>query len=118
MIPYEFYKVFHIVSLFLFVASGAIAFFANENPKWNKILLGVWTFFILVGGMGLLARIGVSHTGGWPTWAILKVVVWLIVGALFPILSKRNVPKVPVFYSLIGIMTLAAILAVYKPFAS
>ncbi|OIQ17126.1 MAG: hypothetical protein BM556_12995 [Bacteriovorax sp. MedPE-SWde] len=86
---YEFYKVIHVFMIVLFVGSIAIQFFLENSPKSAKIISGVSSFLIFVGGMGLLARIGVSHGTGWPLWVKVKVGLWVLVAALGPILAKR-----------------------------
>lgn len=118
MLPYEFYKVLHLAMIFLLVTGLSLSFLGGQKPtKGIKILTGVTSFFILVGGMGLLARIGVSHTEGWPVWAYIKVVIWMIVAIGAPIMSKRlERGRAIALYSLITLMIVAAYSAVYKPF--
>jgi uncharacterized membrane protein SirB2 len=110
---YEFYKVLHLVAIFTFLASVGASFYAPERPKMVKILAGISSFIILVAGMGLLARIG----GGWPTWAIIKMILWAILAIGAPIAAKRlqSVRNV-VFISFIIFAGGAAWLAVIKPF--
>ena len=75
MLSYDFYKTLHLFSLVLFLGtmSFTLAQPAGQAPKQMKILSGVSSLFLLVAGMGLLARIGVSHGTGWPLWAMLRV---------------------------------------------
>lgn len=88
---YEFYKVLHVFMLVLMVAAFAPQFVMPQgnNSKLLKITSGVASFLLFVGGMGLLARIGVSHGEGWPMWVKVKVGLWIAVAALGPILAKR-----------------------------
>jgi uncharacterized membrane protein SirB2 len=86
---YEVYKILHVFMVVLFVGSIAIQFFMETSPKSAKIISGVSSFLILVGGMGLLARLGVDHGAGWPVWVKIKLGVWILVAALGPILAKR-----------------------------
>jgi uncharacterized membrane protein SirB2 len=115
MFSYELYKLIHLVAVILFVASFSASLYGNAGSKLTKILGGVSTLFILVGGMGLLARIGVPHQGPYPVWVILKVASWLAVAILAPMLAKR----VKSFKSLallivLSIMALAIYSAIYK----
>ena len=114
---YEFYKVLHLAMVFIFIGSAAFQFASTVTSKNVKIATGVTSFMILVGGMGLLARIGVSHGAGFPGWVWAKMVIWLIISAATPILAKRLVNNRQfAFIGIIGLMILAAFFAVNKPF--
>ena len=115
MISYEVYKVIHLFSLVLFFTSGAIQLVGKSQEKIFKILTGVATLFILVSGMGLLARIGVSHDAGWPLWAVVKVIIWLVLGALVPIAAKRFPDSGRLIYwAMMGLFLIAAIVVNFK----
>lgn len=112
--PYEFYKIFHVVSLFLlmgvFTASMLI-----EPPKWMKIFSGILSLLIFVAGMGLIARIGISHGAGWPLWLKVKVGMWLFLAAWSPIATKRFKNNRPLAFGVFyGIVVVAAVMAVYQ----
>ena len=62
---YEVYKVMHIVTLFLFFAGMGSIFLGGANSRVVKIMTGVSSLLILVGGMGLIARIGIKHGESW-----------------------------------------------------
>ena len=118
MLSYEFYKVLHISMAFLMLGMLGASFFTEQPSKKVKIFTGVASLFILVGGMGLLARLGVSHSGGWPGWAMAKVVLWLILAVSAPILSKK-VPAPKRGYVFVGLFVVAAAaagIAITKPF--
>ena len=76
---------------------------------------GLAVFFILLGGFGMLARIGVSH-GTLPLWIWLKLSIWaLLLGALWLVFRGARIARallvaVPLF------AVLAAAIALYKPF--
>ncbi|MGB0452508.1 MAG: hypothetical protein ACPGJV_02250 [Bacteriovoracaceae bacterium] len=89
MLSYEFYKFFHIIAIIGFFSLVGAQFLGDAKAKWIKILAGVLSFFILVGGMGLLARIGVNHGEGFPAWVWIKIVIWAIIAILTPVLNKR-----------------------------
>lgn len=90
MLSYEFYKVLHFASIFFFIAGMSATFLLKPAPKFIKIITGIASFFILVGGMGLLARIGFSHgQGAWPAWVQAKVGIWLVLAIGVPVLGKR-----------------------------
>lgn len=117
---YEFYKVLHILGLMLlFFALGGYTLKSSEdNAKPTRILLavshGVGLLLMLVAGFGLVAKL---KLGGTPGWAWIKVGLWLAFGAA-PVLIKRTPARLrPVWVVLPLLGTIAAYLAVNKPFA-
>lgn len=113
MISYEVYKIVHITAIFFFLSTAGAQLLGDTNSKLAKILNGVATLFILVGGMGLLARIGVSHGEGWPAWVIGKLIVWLLVAILVPVVGKRFSSKGKIAYwAVMGLAFVATYLAV------
>lgn len=115
MLSYEFYKILHVVCILLFTGSIAVQFFSEVSPKSMKIISGVTSLFILVAGMGLLARLGVSHKAGWPVWAYVKLGVWVLVSALGPILAKRlKSNRALGYYLILALMFIAVYSAVTK----
>ena len=113
--PYEFYKILHILMVLLFALSLGIAFYSPFNPKANKIIQGVASLFIFVAGMGLLARVGVGHGEPWPLWVKGKVFLWLVAAISAPILAKRLKSKPVLSLSLLFIvLSSAVILAIIK----
>jgi uncharacterized membrane protein SirB2 len=116
MLSYEFYKILHLASIFAFIGLTGHAFLANASTKAQKISSGIASFFILVAGMGLLARLGVSHGEGFPTWVIVKMVIWLILAAGIPVLSKRLTQgRGLAFIAVLALASSAHYLALYKP---
>lgn len=114
---YEFYKVLHLAMIFIFLGSAAFQFATTATQKSVKIASGVASFMILVGGMGLLARIGISHGAGFPGWVWAKMAIWLVISAAAPILSKRLTQnRGMALMGIILLMIIAAYLAVSKPF--
>ena len=113
MISYLTYKFIHVVSIFVFLCCASIAYAMPERRKLFAILIGVSSFFVLVGGMGLMARLG----NGFQPWIIAKLVIWLVLTGGAHMIAKR-VPS-PAKYGipfLIGGGALAAWLALFKPF--
>ena len=113
---YEVYKVVHIGMLFMFFAGMGSIFLGGSNSKLVKIMTGISSFMILVGGMGLLARLGVSHGGSWPKWLVAKVSIWLLLAVLVPVLGKKVGKNNGLFFVFWALGVVAAILAVYQPF--
>lgn len=116
MIGYEVYKVFHIVMvLFLISTLGFIVEGKVEN-KLKKILIGLVSFFIFVGGMGLIARLGFRHGEPFPLWINLKITLWVFVNIALILVGRmpRNLRKY-VYLLVLGLVSVAVWSAVYKP---
>ena len=122
--PYEAYKVLHLLGiLLLFVALGGVALHAwnggtkhdNQGRKAAAAMHGLGLFLILLAGFGMLARLGIMQ-GGLPGWVWAKLVLWLLVGGLFLMPYRRPGSAKPVFLLLPLLGALAAVLAIYKPF--
>jgi hypothetical protein len=123
LISYQIYKIIHLTGiLMIFLALGGVATNAiNGGSKyypWRKpaaITHGVGLLLSLVGGFGLLARLGVSH-GGLPAWVIAKLVIWgIFAGSVSLIYFKpKAAAKVWVLAIILG--ATAAYLAGQKPF--
>lgn len=123
MISYQVYKILHLTGMFLlFTVTGAIALHvlnggtreSNVGRKLVAALHGVAMLIILIGGFGLMARIGVPHTA-WPLWIIGKFTIWA--AFVFIAMLPYRVPKAA-RWVLLGVPLLgglAAYLAVYKP---
>ena len=123
MIPYETYKVLHLLSvMLLFLCFGGLAIYvagggtraANPNRRLIAALHGTAAFLVLLGGFGLLARLDVVQ-GSFPLWVWIKLAVWLVLGAAVLLPYRRPALARPLFllYPLLG--GLAAWAAVYKP---
>lgn len=115
MISYEFYKVLHVFSVIGFVSLLYFQLNLDHKDKKMAIFSGIFTLLVLTGGMGLLARLNISHTHGWPLWVKLKLTIWLLLGLGIPVINKRF-PQFKRIASrgLFFIVLLAVILAVYK----
>ncbi len=116
MISYPIYKIVHLVSIFMiFLAVGAAI--TNGNLVWRRHILITYAlglFLTLVGGFGLLARLGVQH-GHMPAWAMLKIGIWGIFLLLLFLLLKRPAWAKAVWPLVIVLGGIAAYLAGSKP---
>jgi len=125
MLPYAFYKVVHIVGIVLVMSAlGGIAVHAlsggtkqsNAARRLVVALHGTGVLLILVGGFGMLARLGFRHGAMFPGWLLVKLGVWGLLGAAValpyrrPTLARSMLVVVPL------LAALAAYMAVYKPF--
>ncbi len=89
MIRYLIYFPVHLLGILLvFAAVGAFTVLAwnrsgTTQPLGKKtfsILHGVGLFLVLLGGFGLMKVLGMPHGGPYPSWLVLKFVIWLALG--------------------------------------
>ena len=117
--PYATYKLLHLIGLILlFLGLGAMLLGAHAEregkPKGAVALHGVGLFIMLVGGFGMMARLGIHWP--WPGWLIAKLGVWLIIGALPLGVRRQVIPRGPAWLIAAALGALAAWLAISKPF--
>lgn len=112
MIPYQFYKVLHFFSIFVFIVSSSLLLLVPDRARFFNALSGVAALLILTAGMGLMARLG----GGFQPWIVAKMVIWFLVTGFIHFMAKRFPHKAQLaLWVMIALTTLAAFFAVYKP---
>jgi hypothetical protein len=124
MIPYAAYKVLHLTGVFMVIMSlGGVAMNSiNGGTKansWHRpaaLTHGIGMLLVLVGGFGLLARLGFVHSALPPGWALAKFGIWLLLGGLLGVLIRRPKNARAIWFLVVILGTFAAYLANYKPF--
>ncbi len=120
--PYEFYKILHIIGLVSIWAAlgGTEVHVLNGGTRaTNKVRSlvaathGIGLVLMLVGGFGMLARLGM--TSGMPGWVIAKIVLWLLVGALLALPMRKPELAKPLWFAMPLLAGLGAWLALMKP---
>ncbi len=110
---YHFYKIAHLtgISVLALGVGGMMA--GGEKRKTFAMLQGIGLLVMLITGFGLLAKL--KFTPYLPPFAIVKVVLWLLIGALPVIFRKLKTPlPACILISLILVGTMAW-LGVAKP---
>ncbi len=124
MISLTVYKIIHLLGMFmLFTVLGGIALHAlnggtkqsNTGRRLIAAMHGISLFIILLGGFGMLARLGLVQ-GMLPGWVLAKLAIWMIL----PFLGMMAYRKPEVAKLLLVAMPLlggvAGWIALYKPF--
>jgi len=115
-VSYETYKILHFIGILsLFLALGALLTHQSRTQKKKIMMLhGAATFLLFVSGFGLLARLNILHF--LPTWSLLKVLLWLILGILVPVLLSFQFSKKWIWITVWVCGLLSVVLAVTKAF--
>jgi hypothetical protein len=124
MISHQFYNVVHIVGLVLLMAAlGGITLTAEATDvrpsgrtrRLVLVLHGVGAFLVLLGGFGMLARLGIVRGSTWPGWVWVKMGVWvtLLIAAFVPYRFPGTARFILLLLPILG--GLAAYMAIYKP---
>lgn len=123
MISYGVYRLVHILGiLFLFLALGGLSILAanrvGDDARRKRRLVfithGVALFIILLGGFGMLARLGL--TAGLPGWIWAKLAIWAILAAIVALPLRFPALARPIWFLVPILGTTAAYMALYKPF--
>jgi hypothetical protein len=90
---------------------------ATRERTWQKsvaITHGIGMVLVLVGGFGMLARLGIFWP--WPGWVIGKIIIWLVLGVLVALIGRLPALAKPLWWVTIALGAIAAYLALNKPF--
>jgi len=122
MLSYSVYKVVHITGiLLLFCALGGLTTLSARGVladggrarKFASAAHGISLLIVLVGGMGLIARLGMN--GPWPLWVWLKIGLWFVMGALIIVIRRAGSAAGVLLFLFPLLGAVAAYLAIYKP---
>jgi hypothetical protein len=122
--PYAVYKMIHFLGIFMLLmtlASSCIQMLAGGMPASRSdrrrlgAVHGVAAFLVLLGGFGMLARLGIAQDG-LPVWIYLKLTIWLILGAALALVYRGARVARIVLVAAPLFAVLAAAIALHKPF--
>jgi hypothetical protein len=124
MISYSVYRLVHLVGIFiLFAILGGLSYGSVRSGaggalsrRTGMILHGVGMFVVLLGGFGLLARLGIVHGLSWPAWVWAKVMIWVLLGAAVVVPRRKPEWAGGLLLALPVLGGVAAWLAIFKPF--
>lgn len=117
------YKLVHILGVIMIFLSlgGQINYAINGGAKdqntWRKaagITHGIGMLLVLLGGFGMLARLGIHWP--WPGWIIGKIIIWLILGALVSVVNRKPDAGRGMWYVVLILGLLATYFVTMKPF--
>jgi hypothetical protein len=115
------YKFLHLVGVLFVMGSlgGVLALSANGVEKtsnvWRARLAafhGVGLFLILLGGFGMLAKLGYASAGT-PAWAYLKMVLWLVLGAALALGYRMPLKANLLWWIVLLVATVAAYIGLF-----
>ena len=122
---YSVYKVIHLFGVFLVLVvlaamvthaeSGA----SKEEHRGRKTFLvahGAGLFLILLGGFGMVAKLGMDHGQLVSGWIFGKIFIWIVAGGLLTLPYRRPGLARPILFILPVLGIAAASLAIFKPF--
>jgi hypothetical protein len=124
MFPRDFYEIIHVIGIaMLFVSIGGVAIHAaNGGSKANTstrgfvaALFGSGAFLILLGGFGMMARLGLVRSIP-PNWLLVKMCIWLLLSAIVMVPYRTPALAKPFALLLPLLAGVAVWMAVYKPF--
>lgn len=125
MMSYAAYKVVHFLGIFtMVIALAAAAMHAlrggtrADNP-YRRVLgaaHGIAALLIVVGGFGMLARMGALAAGGLPAWVYLKLLIWFALALAMTVPYLGRVYARALLIALPLLTVAAGATALYKPF--
>lgn len=117
------YKIIHLtgIAMTLMALGGVMVYTiaggAKADLNWRKgvaISHGLGMFLVLLGGFGMLARMGIHWP--WPGYIFVKFGVWLLFGGLLAVIYKKPGANKGLWVLTLLLFVLAAYMALFKPF--
>jgi hypothetical protein len=121
---YVTYKLIHFIGIFTLITAIAVAAAHTlrggnkaDNPHRKPIAIahGIAVFLILLGGFGMLARLGIIQAG-LPGWILLKLGIWLLLAASIALVYRGREVARALVWAVPLLALAAAASALVKPF--
>jgi hypothetical protein len=122
--PYAVYKLVHFLGIFIVLTAMSATCMhvlrggtRADNPHRRALGIahGIAAFLILLGGFGMLARLGIVQ-GGLPGWVLAKLAIWGLVSAAIMLPYRRAGSAGVLLTALPLLAVIAGAVALYKPF--
>ncbi|NNM29713.1 MAG: hypothetical protein HKO57_09325 [Akkermansiaceae bacterium] len=99
------YKYIHYVGIFMILTGlGGLIFAETKAIKLAGMSHGIGLFLTLLGGMGMQKHEAI----GFSSWFIIKLVIWLLLGALIVVAKRKLLPPVATWLTAIILVSVAA----------
>ena len=105
------YLIIHLIGLAALAIGIGGMMAGGNNRKIFSILQGIALLVMLVSGFGLLAKLHL----GFPHFAMVKMVLWAVLGAMPVILRRLRAPVVVGICVSLALVGILAWLGVMKP---
>lgn len=123
MIDYTVYKFVHFLGIIMiFVSLGGVMVHvfnggAKADNAWRKpagLTHGIGLFLVLLGGFGMMARLGIAWP--WPGWLFVKLAIWLVLGGITGVVYRLAARGKSLWAIVLLLGAIAAYMAIMKPF--
>ncbi|MEX0330527.1 MAG: hypothetical protein AB3N64_03805 [Puniceicoccaceae bacterium] len=117
--PQQFYQIIHLTGIFMiFLGYGGLIIRSvtgtesKDIRRLGAITSGLGLVLSLVGGFGLLAKLNY----GWPVWVLIKIAIWVILGAMIVVINRKPRLSQELWWSTIVLGVISLLMVVLKPF--
>jgi len=104
-------KLLHIAGVLCLFTSLGATLLAKSGSKTASMLHGIALILILLAGFAILKKPPMDHY-----WWMVKIVLWLFLGAAPAIAKRTSIPTIVVLLLSIGVGIFAAYLGRVQPF--
>ncbi|HKK18608.1 MAG TPA: hypothetical protein VJ952_07985 [Opitutales bacterium] len=121
MPPYI-YQILHLTGIvMLFLGYGALlgrSLAGSDDARVKKlgsITSGIGLLLIFVAGFALISKLGYSFS---TPWIVVKIVIWLALGGLIALINRKPALAPAIWWLLVVLGALAAIMVYARPFSA
>jgi hypothetical protein len=112
--PVYIYQILHVTGIImLFMGYGALLARSLANSdnisvrKLGSMTSGIGLLLILIAGFGMISKLGHSFTA---PWLIVKMMIWLALGAIIVLINRKPDLAKTLWWSIIGLGSIAAVM--------